>query len=219
MSSLMNYLFNKLNIKIKMVTPYNHKSIQAEQRIKSLSMMMMKHLTNLGQMWPKYLLLATFAYNTFNTLNLGNFSLYELVLRRKPKILLNLDTMPDIKVSGTFKDYHELLNRRLKYLHELLQNFKSKRIAMINKDRAFFQYNSGYLVYIISPLTSQLSTALRKVMIKYVGPVVIYKIIGTHNYLLMTLDGKILRDLFEHERLKPAILRASEGNVSHLSQL
>ena len=46
---------------------------------------------------------------------------------------------------------------------------------------------------------SQLHTALRKVMIKYVGLVVIYKIIDPHNYLLMTLDGKILRGLFEHE--------------------
>ena len=61
---------------------------------------------------------------------------------------------------------------------------------MINKDRAFFQYNSGDLVYIISPLTSQLCTTSRKVMIKYVGPVVIYKIIDLHNYLLMTFDGK-----------------------------
>ena len=73
---------------------------------------------------------------------------------------------------------------------------------------------------IISPLTSQLCTASRKVMIKYVGPVVIFKFIDPHNYLLMTLDGKILkRGLFEHERLKPAMLRMSEGNVNHLSQL
>ena len=63
---------------------------------------------------------------------------------------------------------------------------------MINKDRAFFQYNSGDLVYIISLLTSQLFPASRKVMIKYVGPLVIYKIIDPHNYLYMTLDGKIL---------------------------
>ena len=105
-------------------------------------------------------------------------------------MLLNLDTMPDIKAFGTFKDYHELLNKRLKYLHELLQNFKSKRIAMINKDRAFFQYNSGDLVYIISPLTSQLHRASRKVVTKYVGPIVIFKIIDPHNYLLMTLDMK-----------------------------
>ena len=62
-------------------------------------------------MWPKYLLLATFVYNTFNTLNLVNFSPYQLVFERKPKVLLNLDTTPDIKVSGTFKDYHELLKK------------------------------------------------------------------------------------------------------------
>ena len=30
--------------------------------------------------------------------------------------------MPDIKVLGTFKDYDKLLNKRLKYLHDLLQN-------------------------------------------------------------------------------------------------
>ena len=110
--------------------------------------------------------------------------------------MLNLETTPDIKVAGMFKDYHELLNKRLKYLHELLQNIKLKRLAMIKEDRAFFQYTNGNLVYIISPLTSQLCTALRKVLIKYVGPIVIYKIIDLHNYLLMTLDGKILRGFF-----------------------
>ena len=46
---------------------------------------------------------------------------------------------------------------------------------------------------------SQLCTASRRIMIKYVGPVVIYKIIDPPNYLSMTLDGKILRGLFKHE--------------------
>ena len=216
MSSLMNYLFNKFSIKIKMVGPFHHQSLQVEHRIKSLSTILTKLLTNLGQMWPKYLLLATFAYNTFNSPNLADFSPYELVFGRKPEIVLNLEIMPDIKVSGTFKDCHELLNKRLKYLHEILQHFKSKRIALINKDRTFFQYNSRDLVYIISPLTSKLHMALRKIMIKYVGPIIVYKIIDPHNYLLMMLDGKLLRGLFEHERLKPAILRTSEGNVTNL---
>ena len=62
-------------------------------------------------------------------------------------------------------------------MHNLVLNFRSKSLAMINKDRAFFQYNSGDLVYIISPLTGQLHTASRKVTIKDVGPVVIQKII------------------------------------------
>ena len=66
---------------------------------------------------------------------------------------------------------------------------------MMNKDRGFFQGNSGDLVYIISLLTSQLRSSSRKVAIKYMGPLEIYKIIDPHNYLLMTLDGKILRSL------------------------
>ena len=80
MSSLMTYLLNKFNIKIRTVAPYNRQSLQAEHCIKSLSTILTKHLTNLGQMWPKYLPLATFAYNTFNTPNLGNYSPYELTL-------------------------------------------------------------------------------------------------------------------------------------------
>ena len=67
MSSLINYLFNKFSIKIKMVAPFNHQSLQVEHRIKSLSVFLTKHLTNLGQMWPKYLSLATFVHNTFNS--------------------------------------------------------------------------------------------------------------------------------------------------------
>ena len=50
MSSLMTYLVNKFNIRIKTVVPYNHQPLQAEHGIKSLSTTLTKHLTNLGQM-------------------------------------------------------------------------------------------------------------------------------------------------------------------------
>ena len=35
----------------------------------------------------------------------------------------------------------------------------------------------------------------------------------------MTLDGKILRGLFEHERLKPANIRTSQEHIKNLVQL
>ena len=149
MSSLMNYLFNKLDIRIKTLAPYNHQSLQAKYSIKSLSTMLTKHLTDHGQMCPKCLTLATLAYNTFNSPNLGNYSPYELVFGRKLKLLLGVGTNPDIKVAGTFKDYYTLHNKRLQYLHKLLQDFTSKRLVMKNKDRNFFQYKGGDLVYII----------------------------------------------------------------------
>ena len=75
---------------------------------------------DLGQTWPKYLPLATMAYNTFNMTNLANYSPCELVFSRKPKLLLDLETNPNIKVLGKFKDYYTLLNKRLQYLHKLL---------------------------------------------------------------------------------------------------
>ena len=89
MSSLMSYLFHRLNIKIKTIAPYNHQSLQAKHGIKSLTYILTKHLTGLGQMWTKYLSLATFVYNFFNSPNLGNYSPFELTFGRKPKLLLN----------------------------------------------------------------------------------------------------------------------------------
>ena len=112
MSSLVTFLFHRLDIKIKRIAPYNHQSLQAEHGIESLTHILTKHLTGLGQIWTKYLSLATFMYNTVNSPNLGNYSPYELTFGRKPKLLLNVETNPDIKVSRNFK-----------YLQDLLFNF------------------------------------------------------------------------------------------------
>ena len=123
MLTLMNYLFRNLDIKIKMVAPYNHQSLQVEHGIKSLSNILTKHLTDHGQMWFKYLPLATLLYNTFNSPNLGNYGPYELVFGRKPKLLLDLETNPNIKVLGTYREYYSLLYKRLQYLHKILHEF------------------------------------------------------------------------------------------------
>ena len=81
-------------------------------------------MTEQGQMWPKYLPLATLPYNTISSPDLGNYSPNELMFGRKPKLLLDLEADLDIKISGSYKDY----------LHEILQQFRSKKLAMINKD-------------------------------------------------------------------------------------
>ena len=192
MSTIMDHLFRRLNIKIKTVAPFNHKSLQAEHGIKSLSIILTKYLAEQGQIWPKYLPLATLAHNTFNSPNAANYSPYKLTFGRKPKILIDIEMDPDIKISGNFTEYYKLLEKQMKYLQDILQQFKSKCLAMINKNHEDFQYTSGDSVYISSPLTSQLRESSRKVTIEYVGPLVIYKIVDPHNYLLMTPDGKIL---------------------------
>ena len=153
---------------------------------------MSKCLTGQGQTWHKFLSLATFAYNIFHT---PNYSPYELVFGRRPKILINIETDPDIKVSGTYKDYHTLLTKRLDYLQNMLQNFKMKSLALLNKDREYFQYNSGDLVYLISPLTTQLRTSSRKVAINYVGPLVVYKIVDSTQLFAYDNRWKIIEGI------------------------
>ena len=95
-----------------------------EHGIKSLTCILTKHLTGLGQMWAKYVSLAMLAYNTFNSPNVGNYSPYELTFGRKPKLLHNVETNPDINVSRNFKEYYDSLNKRIKYLQHLLFNFR-----------------------------------------------------------------------------------------------
>ena len=74
------------------VAPYNHQSLQTEHGIKTLSQILTKHLSGQGQMWHKYLPLATFTHNTFNSpstasgkLLIGNKIQYSLL----GKVFLN----------------------------------------------------------------------------------------------------------------------------------
>ena len=124
MSNLMSYLFRKLNIKIMTVAPYNHQSLQAEHGIKTLSQILTKHLSGQDQMWHKYLPLATFAHNTFNSPNLANRSPYELVFGRKLKLLLDLEMDPDVRVLGTHREYLLQLRKRLEYYTNSYKNFE-----------------------------------------------------------------------------------------------
>ena len=47
----------------------------------------------------------------------------------KPRILINIGTDPDIKVSGMFKDYHTLLTKRLDYLQKDAAEFQDEMIS------------------------------------------------------------------------------------------
>ena len=51
------------------------------------------------------------------------------------------------------------------------------------------------------------------------GPLIVYRLVDPHNYLLMTIDAHLMRGLFEHERLNPAMIRTDKGNVTTLSAL
>ena len=127
-SSLMEAFALKLNISIILVSPTNHKSLQAEHGIKSLSGLLVKHLS---EQWNW----------------VDGHSPYELVFGHKMLISPKLEIQPEVVVSGTFKEYYERLNKNLKYLGERLEKFRSTRLDLLNKDRRPHSSQVGQLVY------------------------------------------------------------------------
>ena len=214
MSSLMTYLFYKFDIKIKTVSPLNHQSLQAEHRNKSRSHILTKHLTSLGQMWTKYLSLATFAYKTFNNLNLGYYSPYELTFGRKPKLLLNVESNTDIKVSRNFKEYYELLNKRIKYLQDILFNVKLQRLFAGKHNHSVFRilyaHSLGIQHYSINSLLY-----LRLIQDKYIA---LYKELITQLCTHVPAIRVLAKGYLPNSLIKPAklqeILNRSEENIT-----
>ena len=81
-SSLMDAFATQLNIKLIMTSPTNHKSLQAEHGIKSLSGLLVKHLSEAWS-WHSLLPYTMMSYNAYSTPNLDSLSPYELVFGTK----------------------------------------------------------------------------------------------------------------------------------------
>ena len=163
MSSLCQWFFKAYGIQLVTVSPTNHKSLQAEHGIKSLSNILMKHLSGLGDDWHLYTRPAMLTYNTYNTPNLDNLSPFELALGRKPILVPKLENVPHIPITGTFAKAKQVLEKKLKYLRERLQKFRDNRLALQNKDKEFHGYTVGQIVYMYHPRGSLLQTASKKI--------------------------------------------------------
>ena len=219
MSSLCQWFFKAYGIRLITVSPTNHKSLQAEHGIKSLSNILMKHLSGLGDDWHLYTRPAMLTYNTYNTPNLDNLSPFELALGRKPILVPRLENIPHVPVTGTFAKAKQIHEQRLKYLREKLQKFRDSRLALQNKGKEFHGYTVGQIVYMYHPRGSLLQTASKKIKCEFVGPLAIYKCVSPNQFLLMSLDGYLYPFLVEETRIKPGFVPTTRGNVSHLAEL
>ena len=217
-SSLMEAFVTQLNIKVILVSPTNHKSLQAEHGIKNLSGLLVKHLSQVWS-WHSCLLYSMLCYNGYSTPNLNGYSPYELVFGHKMTLSQELELKVDTVVSGTFTDYYEKLKKNLKYMGDRLQKFRSQRLDMLNRNRQSHAFQIGQIVYMYQARGSMVQTGSRKIACFFVGPLVIYKAIGPNEFLLMSLDGQIYPHLIEETRLKPGTIWTSKGNVTTLVEL
>ena len=217
-SSLMEAFVTQLNIKVILVSPTNHQSLQAEHGIKSLSGLLVKHLSTVWS-WPSILPFSMVCYNGFSSPNLDGYSLFELVFGYKMTLDQRLEIKVDTVVSGTFRDYYEKLKKNLQYMGERLQKFRSQRMDLLNKDREYQAFEVGQIVYMYQARGSVIETGSRKIKCNYVGPLVVFKAIGPNQFLLMSLDGIIYPSMVEQSRLKHGAIWTTKGNVHTLADL
>ena len=219
MSSLCKYCFQQYKIQILTVSVTNHKSLQAEHGIKSLSNLIITHLSGLGVDWPTYARPCMLTYNSYATPNLDGFCPFELVFGRKPRIVPILEISPPVPVTGTYQNAFDLLNKKLRYFREMLIKFRDRRFEIMNRDREFHGYTSGQLVYLFYPSNSTLTSNRRKFTCQFVGPLAIWKCFSPTQFVLMSLDGVVYPYLVEETRLKPGVIRTTKGNVFTLPAL
>ena len=107
-------------------------------------------MTDQGQTWHKFLSLATFPYNIFHPHPTWEIILHMTLCSGEDQRYYSIKQIWTSKFLVLTRTIAPLLTKRLNYLQNMLQNFKMKHLALLNKDREYFQYNSGDLVYLFS---------------------------------------------------------------------
>jgi len=218
-SSLTEYFLSRLGCKQLVISPTNHKSLLAEHGIKSLSNLLLKHLTDLGKEWPNFVKTAQLNHNSYPSPHLDGHSPGELVLGHKIKLIPEIEISFEAPISGSFKDYKGKLDKQIKQLRNKVERFKDQRHDLTNSDKEAHSFQTGEIVYLFHPKGAHLQSGSRKIACQFVGPLVIYKAISPTQFLLMSLDGKLYPQLIEETRLKEGFIRTSMGNAKTLAEL
>ena len=75
-------------------------------------------------------------------------------------------------------------------------------------------YSVGQLVYLYKPTSSYLTANSKKISAQWCGPLVIHEILDRTHYILATLKGDILTDVFSFNRQKPSLFYNIFGGES-----
>ena len=218
-SHLMEYFTRQYGIKLYTLSVHNHQSLLAEHGIKSLSSIIKYLMFQAQGPWINFVDDAMAAYNSYASPNLDGLSPYELVYGRKAKLAPDLEITISAPVDGEYRDYVRLLQRQLTVLRKHLQQFRDKRQEVLNKDKELHGFSIGEIVYLYLPSGAILQAGSRKIRCKFVGPLVVYKAISPNQFLIMSLTGEIYPRLIEESRMKPGVIRTTQGNVKTLAAL
>ena len=223
---LLDLLCKTLGIEHKTVSVCNHGSLQVERHIRTLSNFLKVNLNQFGNDWVRFVPTVCYAYNSFSSSHLGDHSPFELVFGRKPADLTKVTFDPISGLAHSYQEYVTLLKQRFDHLsRSMLELQKSKQISqnvkVSNQLSKSPMYTLGQLVYLYKPTSSAVQSNSRKINAEWCGPLVIHQVLDRTHYLLSTLNGEVLHDVFHFNRLKPCYLHASneKQNITTINKL
>ena len=219
MSHITQWFFNMTGMKPIVVSPTNHKSLQAEHGIKSIANALAKVLHGKGENWTDMLPWAVCHQNRYNSPNLHGHSPFELLLGHKPKLIPEFEISLSINIPATYREYYQKLKRELDHLKQDVLKFRDLRNEIQNKGPRPTPLPRGNACIPMVPTRKHTIGISRKIKAEWVGPLYIYKVISPQQFLLADLEGYLVPKLVEATRLKAGNMMTSAGPVTTLAEL
>lgn len=222
---VMEIVCNALKISQKVVSVKNHGSLQVERQIRSIADLIKINLDQYGEDWVQYHSVAQYSFNSFSSPQLGGYSPYFLVFYREPRDISGLEFRPLLGLTSSQSEYLQQLQERfdsvsksMLQLQEKQQKTQNEKISQrLSKSPT---YEKGQLVYLHKPSSSSLTSNAKKFTARYVGPFAVHEVLDPTHVLLIDLKGRILRDVFSVNRIKPAFMRTTESrSITNLEKL
>ena len=201
----------------------NHKSLTVERQIGHMKAAITKQLLHHGSNWVEHLRAFCYCVNTTIHSHHGMIP-YVLVFGQEPTdpvdVLLQI---PDI-VPKSHKQYLEHIQQKLKTTGEYIlnkhnQNQLQKKEEYVNTHRRPTRFKHGSIVFLYVPYLDHLALDSRKLKSRWLGPLILVKLLDTKHAILCTFAGQLLDNIYSTARLKLCHLRANQGPVSNVFDL
>ena len=174
----------------------------------------------------RFISTTSYAYNSFSSPYLGNYSPYELALGKPPPNLTGVSWNPMQGLIQTHEEYVEHMKKKFATIGKVILSLqekhqKAQRLAVAHKLDKMPIYSVGQLVYLYKPTASSFDCEFKEYFSPMVWSlIVIHEILDRTHYILATLKGDILTDVFSFNRLKPCFVTYLEGKpITHLQKL
>ena len=217
-SEIVQYLTRALGVELVFISAGNHHQNRTERYISSLQSCLIMTLKSKAELWPCFVAPATFSLNAFASPALENYSPHELHFKSGPVKVSRFQLNPQTGICRSIAEYVGAVKQKFDLIQNMLNKKQEKKqreqYIKSARDAKTCKIKQGTLVYMLMPDASRLKdTRSKKIILNWVGPMIVYQMDGRGNAILQRIDGKLLCNVISTRRLKPAYIRTKAGDI------